>query len=60
MAELALAYVARTRRQSDQLASVHFADTEVDYRDDNRHLWRFHEEATTRRCSTTVAATRRA
>jgi nitric oxide reductase NorD protein len=44
MAALALAYVARTRRQSDQLASVHFADTElVDYRDDNRHLWRFHE-----------------
>jgi nitric oxide reductase NorD protein len=39
----ALAYVARTRRQSDQLANVHFADTEIAYRDDNRHLWRFHE-----------------
>jgi nitric oxide reductase NorD protein len=23
--------------------SVHFTDTEVGYRDDNRHLWRFHE-----------------
>ena len=43
IAALALAYIARTRRQSDQLADVHFADTEVSYRDDNRHLWRFHE-----------------
>jgi nitric oxide reductase NorD protein len=43
MASLALAYVARSRRQSDQLASVYFADTEISYRDDNRHLWRFHE-----------------
>ena len=45
IAALALAYVARTRRQSDQLASVRFTDTEVDYRDDNRHLWRFHERS---------------
>lgn len=43
-AELALAYVARTRRQSDQLPRVHFADTVVDYRDDNRQLWKFIEE----------------
>ncbi|MBP6708051.1 MAG: VWA domain-containing protein [Candidatus Accumulibacter sp.] len=43
VATLALAYVARTRRQSDQLANVHFADTVITYRDDNRHLWRFHE-----------------
>lgn len=43
MAELALAYVARTRRQSDQLAEVFFDDTRIDYRDDNRHLWRFIE-----------------
>ena len=43
VAALALAYIARTRRQSDQLPNVHFADTEVDYRDDNRHLWRCHE-----------------
>ncbi|EXI82632.1 MAG: Nitric oxide reductase activation protein [Candidatus Accumulibacter appositus] len=43
IAELALAYIARTRRQSDQLADVHFTDTEIGYRDDNRHLWRFHE-----------------
>lgn len=43
IAALALSYVAKTRRQSDQLAKIFFEDTEVDYRDDNRHLWRFHE-----------------
>jgi nitric oxide reductase NorD protein len=43
MVALALAYVARTRRPSDQFAVVDFTDTTVDYRDDNRHLWRFHE-----------------
>ena len=43
MATLALAFVTRTRRQSDQFAQVHFTDTVVDYRDDNRHLWRFIE-----------------
>ncbi len=45
MAELALAYVARTRRQSDQLPKVRFEDTVVDYRDDNRHLWRYIEDS---------------
>ncbi|MHB1093332.1 nitric oxide reductase activation protein NorD [Thiobacillus sp.] len=44
IAALALNYVARTRRQSDQLARIHFADTVVDYRDDNRQLWKFIEE----------------
>jgi hypothetical protein len=44
MAELALSYVAKTRRQSDQLAKVHFDDTVIDYRDDNRQLWKFIEE----------------
>lgn len=43
VAELAIAYVARTRRQSDQLPKVHFDDTVIDYRDDNRRLWRFIE-----------------
>ncbi|HPT49149.1 MAG TPA: VWA domain-containing protein [Accumulibacter sp.] len=43
IAALALRYVARGRRQSDQLATVFFTDTEIDYRDDNRHLWLFHE-----------------
>jgi nitric oxide reductase NorD protein len=44
IAALALTYVARTRRQSDQYAKIHFADTVVDYRDDNRQMWKFIEE----------------
>ncbi|MER2542405.1 MAG: VWA domain-containing protein [Candidatus Accumulibacter phosphatis] len=61
IAQLALSYVARTRRQSDQLASVFFTDSEVGYRDDNRHLWRFHElsddeEMFNEQRSTTTAA----
>ena len=43
IAALALSWAARTRRQSDQFAEVHFTDTTVDYRDDNRVLWRFIE-----------------
>ena len=43
IASLALSYVAKTRRQSDQLPKTYFEQTEVDYRDDNRHLWKFHE-----------------
>ncbi len=43
IAGLALSYVAQTRRQSDQYANVHFVDTVVDYRDDNRQLWLFIE-----------------
>lgn len=43
IANLALSYVARSRQPSDQFAKVYFLDTEVDYRDDNRHLWRFIE-----------------
>jgi nitric oxide reductase NorD protein len=45
IASLALSYVAKTRRQSDQLAKVHFDNTVVDYRDDNRQMWRFIEES---------------
>ncbi|MDA8260393.1 MAG: VWA domain-containing protein [Betaproteobacteria bacterium] len=44
IAGLALSYVARTRRQSDQFAKVHFDDTVIDYRDDNRQMWKFIEE----------------
>jgi hypothetical protein len=44
-ASLALAYVAKTRRQSDQFAKVHFDATVIDYRDDNRHLWQFIEDS---------------
>ncbi|MBS1211503.1 MAG: cbbO2, partial [Proteobacteria bacterium] len=43
VAELAVQFIARTRRQGDQSPKLHFNDTEVDYRDDNRHLWRFIE-----------------
>ncbi|MBU0752910.1 MAG: nitric oxide reductase activation protein NorD [Gammaproteobacteria bacterium] len=45
MAELALLYVTKTRRQSDQLARVHFDDTVIDYRDDNRHMWLYIEDS---------------
>jgi nitric oxide reductase NorD protein len=45
MADLAVSFVARTRRQSDQLPKTHFKDTEISYRDDNRHLWRFYEQS---------------
>ena len=45
MADLAVSFVARTRRQSDQLPKTHFKDTETSYRDDNRHLWRFYEQS---------------
>jgi nitric oxide reductase NorD protein len=44
MADLAVSFVAKTRVQSDQLAKTHFKDTEIDYRDDNRHLWKFIEQ----------------
>jgi uncharacterized protein YegL len=43
MAQLALSWAAKTRRQSDQAAQVHFANTDISYRDDNRHLWKFYE-----------------
>jgi len=44
MATLAVQFGARTRRQSDQLPKIHFQDTEIDYRDDNRQMWKFIEE----------------
>ena len=43
VASLAVSFIARTRRQEDQSANVYFADTQVDYRDDNRHMWKYHE-----------------
>jgi len=44
MASLALSFTARTRLQSDQSANIHFKDSEICYRDDNRHLWVYIEE----------------
>ncbi len=44
IADLAVLFGARARRQSDQLPNIHFKDTEIDYRDDNRQMWKFIEE----------------
>lgn len=44
MLALAISFTALTRRQSDLLPKVRFENTEIDYRDDNRHLWVFIEE----------------
>ncbi len=45
MASLSVSFIARTRRQGDQSPKVHFKDTEISYRDDNRHLWIYIEES---------------
>jgi hypothetical protein len=44
ISELAITFVARTRLQSDNLPKAHFKDTVIDYRDDNRQMWKFIEE----------------
>ncbi len=44
MLQIAISFTARTRLQSDQLPKIRFENTEVDYRDDNRHMWVFIEE----------------
>jgi len=44
MADIAILFTARTRLQSDQSPNIRFENTEVDYRDDNRHMWMFIEE----------------
>ncbi len=44
MLQIAISFTARTRLQSDQLPKVRFENTDVDYRDDNRHMWVFIEE----------------
>ncbi len=43
MVELATEYLIESRLPSDAFANIRFADTEVPYRDDNRHLWHFIE-----------------
>jgi len=43
-ASIALSFIARNRRQSDALPHTYFDNTEVDYRDDNRHLWIYIEQ----------------
>jgi len=44
MADIALSFIARTRRQTDAQPKIYFDNTEVDYRDDNRHLWIYIEQ----------------
>jgi nitric oxide reductase NorD protein len=44
VAMIALSFIARTRRQTDALPNTYFDNTEVDYRDDNRHLWIYIEQ----------------
>ena len=44
VAMIALSFIARTRRQTDALPDTYFENTEVDYRDDNRHLWIYIEQ----------------
>jgi len=44
VASMALLFIAKTRRQTDALPNTYFDNTEVDYRDDNRHLWIYIEQ----------------
>jgi uncharacterized protein YegL len=44
MASIAVLFIAKTRRQSDQNPKMYFKDTEIDYHDDNRHLWIYIED----------------
>ncbi len=45
IASIALAFIARTRGQRDLSPKIYFENTEVSYRDDNRHLWIYIEES---------------
>ncbi len=44
MADLGVSFIAKTRLQSDNLPKTHFKNTLIDYRDDNRQMWKFIEE----------------
>lgn len=44
MSGIAISFIAKTRLQSDQSPNIRFENTEVDYRDDNRHMWVFIDE----------------
>ncbi len=45
MSSVALSFIARIRGQRDLTATMYFDNTEVSYRDDNRHLWIYIEES---------------
>lgn len=44
VSKLAISYIARTSAPGDRFPNIYFDDTEMDWRDDNRHLWIFIEE----------------
>ena len=44
MADLGVSFITKTRLQSDNLPKTHFKNTLIDYRDDNRQMWKFIEE----------------
>jgi len=44
MVQLGISYIAQTKQASDSFPNIIFDNTVVDYRDDNRHLWKFIEE----------------
>jgi len=44
MVQLGISFIAKTKQASDSFPNIIFDNTEVDYRDDNRHLWMFIEE----------------
>ncbi|MDX8401059.1 MAG: hypothetical protein R8K47_00350 [Mariprofundaceae bacterium] len=45
VASLALSFIARTRTQDDLLPKIYFENTEIPWRDDNRHLWIYIENS---------------
>ncbi|MCX7193600.1 MAG: VWA domain-containing protein [Proteobacteria bacterium] len=42
--DLAISFIVKTRLPSDHLPKTYFTDTVIDYRDDNRQMWKFIEE----------------
>ncbi|MBI1174178.1 MAG: VWA domain-containing protein [Sideroxydans sp.] len=44
MVDLGVQFILESRQRNDSSAKVYFDDTEIDYRDDNRLMWRFFED----------------
>lgn len=44
VSSLAISYIAQSSTPGDRFPNVYFDDTEIEWRDDNRHLWIFIEE----------------
>ena len=44
MIDLGVHFIAESRLRSDSSATVYFNDSEIDFRDDNRLMWRFFED----------------